>query len=73
MPKAYASAGQTSIGIHPELWSAFHVKPRLCARAIGQRVTLHVKTKSSAVDAARLALDLEHAGFAVEVADAAGR
>jgi hypothetical protein len=31
------------------------------------RVTLHVKSKSSAVETARLALDLEHAGFAVDV------
>lgn len=41
--------------------------------ATGERVTLRVKAKSSAVDAARLALDLEHAGFDVEVVDARGR
>lgn len=39
----------------------------------GSRVTLHVKTKSSAVETARLALDLEHAGFAVDVTQGGDR
>lgn len=41
--------------------------------ANGDRVSLHVKTKSSAVDAARLALELQGAGFVVDVAETGGR
>ena len=41
--------------------------------ANGDRVSLHVKNKGSAVDAARLALELQGAGFVVDVADAGGR
>ena len=40
--------------------------------ATGDRVLLRVKSKDSAVDAARLALDLERAGFVVDVAAASG-
>lgn len=39
----------------------------------GSRVALHVKNKTSAVDAAKLALDLEHAGFPVDVVEASAR
>lgn len=41
--------------------------------ATADRVALHVKTKSSAVDAARLALQLQSAGFTVDVTEAGGR
>lgn len=41
--------------------------------ANGDRVSLRVKNKGSAVDAARLALELQSAGFVVDVSDAGGR
>lgn len=41
--------------------------------ASGERLTLAVKNKSSAVDAARLALALQNAGFTVDVVEAGGR
>lgn len=41
--------------------------------ANGDRVSLRVKNKGSAVDAARLALELQSAGFLVDVTDAGGR
>jgi hypothetical protein len=41
--------------------------------ANGDRVSLRVKNKTSAVDAARLALELQSAGFVVDVSDAGGR
>lgn len=39
----------------------------------GSRITLRVKNKSSAVDTARLALDLEHAGFSIDVVEGGER
>lgn len=41
--------------------------------ASGDRVALHVKNKSSAVETARLALELQSAGFAVDVAESGRR
>ena len=41
--------------------------------ASGDRITLAVKNKSSAVDAAKLAIALQNAGFAVDVTEAGGR
>ena len=41
--------------------------------ASGDRVALHVKNKSSAVETARLALELQSAGFTVDVAESGGR